>query len=185
MGIPGLLWVRQSTAHQLADAVSHASEHLRQILGESFGELASSGGDALVREVEVARNELLTPSKGEPRGAYEAARKRSAELAEVREQLDRDILSYRASVDRLAALRRDHLRDEHEQPWGEIQRQLEVAQARLEVAQGLETQQTQALATLQQWSAQVASLRSQLEAFARDETAVTTRLEAVQSAAQR
>ncbi len=185
MGIPGLLWVRQSTAHQLADAVSHASEHLRQILGESFGELASSGGDALVREVEVARNELLTPSKGEPRGAYEAARKRSAELAEVREQLDRDILSYRASVDRLAALRRDHLRDEHEQPWGEIQRQLEVAQARLEVAQGLETQQTQALATLQQWSAQVASFRSQLEAFARDETAVTTRLQAVQTAAQR
>lgn len=185
MGIPGLLWVRQSTAHQLADAVSHASDQLRQILGESFGELASSGGDALVREVEAARNELLTPSKGEPRGAYEAARKRSAELAEVREQLDRDILSYRASVDRLAALRRDHLLDEHEQPWGEIQRQLEVAQARLEAAQGLEAQQTQALATLQQWSAQVASLRSQLEAFARDETAVTTRLQAVQSAAQR
>jgi chromosome segregation ATPase len=184
MGIPGLLWVRQSTAHQLADAVSHASDQLRQILGESFGELASSGGDALLREVEAARNELLTPSKGEPRGAYEAARKRSGELAEVREQLDRDILSYRASVDRLAALRRDHLREEHEQPWGEIQRQLEVAQARLEAAQGLETQQTQALATLQQWSAQVASLRSQLEAFARDETAVTTRLQAVQTATQ-
>lgn len=184
MGIPGLLWVRQSTAHELADAVSHASDHLRQILGESFGELASSGGDGLLREVEAQRNELLTPSKGEPRGAYEAVRKRRTDLAAVREQLERDILSYRASVDRLATLRRDHLRDEREQPWGEIRRQLEVAETRLEAARGLEAQQTQALASLQQWSAQVASLRSQLETYARDETAVTARLQAVESAAQ-
>ena len=108
MGIPGLLWVRQSTAHELADAVSHASDHLRQILGESFGELASSGGDALLREVEAARNELLTPSKGTPRGGFEAALQRSAELAQMREQLDRDVLAYQASVDRLAVLRCDH-----------------------------------------------------------------------------
>lgn len=184
MGIPGLLWVRQSTAHQLADAVSHASDHLRQILGESFGELATSRGDALLCDVEAARNALLTPSTGKPRGAYEAALQRSAELAEQCEQLDRDVVSYRASVDRLAALRRDHLRDEREEPWGEIRRQLEAAQLRLEAAQGLEAQQAQALSALNQWSVQVASLRSQLEAFARDEAAVTSRLQSVETAAQ-
>ena len=184
MGIPGLLWVRQSTAHELADAVSHASDHLRQILGESFGELASSGGDALLREVEAARNELLTPSKGTPRGGFEAALQRSAELAQMREQLDRDVLAYQASVDRLAVLRCDHLRDARDQPWSEVRRQLESAQSKLDAAQGLESRRQHEQITLQQWSAQVASLRSQVEAFARDEAAVAARMQAVQSAAQ-
>lgn len=184
MGIPGLLWVRQSTSHELADAVAHASDHLRRVLGESFGELASSGGDGLLSEVESARNELLTPSKREPRGAYDAALKRSAELAERREQLDRDIVSYRASVDRLAALRHDHVRESREQPWAAIQRQLDGARARLETAQSLETQKVQATESLRQWNAQMASLRSQLDAFTRDETAVSTRLQAVQTAGQ-
>ena len=62
MGIPGLLWIKQGTSHDIASAVGFASDHLRNALGESLGELASSNGDAVLKAVEAERNELLTPS---------------------------------------------------------------------------------------------------------------------------
>ena len=83
MGIPGLLWIRQGTSHELAKAVEHAADHLRQVLGESLGDLTSSTGDALLRAVETSRNEMLTPATGNPKGDYAAALQRKAELAEA------------------------------------------------------------------------------------------------------
>lgn len=180
MGIPGLLWIRQGTSHELAEAVTHAADHLRQVLGESLGDLTSSSGDAVLRAVESARNELLTPATGNPRAIYAEARQREADLAQAIEQLDRDIAAYRASVDRLATLRRAHLRDEQQRPWAAIRQQHRSAEARLETAQGLEARQKDAQVTLQQWSAQVASLRSELSNFAREDSAVATRTQAVQ-----
>src|SRR5665647_2598661 len=59
MGIPGLLWIKQGTSHEIAGAVGFASDHLRNALGESLGELASSSGDAVLKAVESERNELL------------------------------------------------------------------------------------------------------------------------------
>ena len=76
MGIPGLLWIRQGTAHELSKAVVFASDHLRNALGETFGELASTSGDDVIKAVEAERNELLTPSTESPRGAYLDARNR-------------------------------------------------------------------------------------------------------------
>jgi hypothetical protein len=182
MGIPGLLWVRQSTAHQISDAVSHASDHLRRILGESFGELASSGGDALLREVESARNELLTRAEGNPRGELLAARQQAATLRATIEQLDRDIAAYRERVDRLATLRRAHLRDEQEQPWTVLHRQLQDARDALQRAETLEQRQRAERASLQRWTDYAASVRAQLEAFERDEAAVAARERAVEAA---
>lgn len=179
MGIPGLLWIRQGTSHELADAVSHAADHLRQVLGESLGELTSSTGDALLRAVESSRNELLTPATGNPRGEYAATLQRRAELAGQLADLDRDIAAYQSSVDRLAGLRRDHQRDEQERPWVAVRDQHRAALARLEVAQGLQTRQQAEQAALQQWRTQAAALRSELEAFARDDAAVATRQQAL------
>jgi hypothetical protein len=179
MGIPGLLWVRQGTSHELAAAVTHAADHLRQVLGASLGELTSSGGDALMRAVEAARGELLTPATGNPRGDYAAALQRQAEGAGELAALDRDIAAYQGSVDRLATLRRDHQRDERERPWVAIRDQHRSAGARLDAAQGLETRQHAEQATLQQWQAQTAALRSELEAFARDDAAVAARQQAL------
>lgn len=183
MGIPGLLWIRQGTSHELADAVSHAADHLRQVLGESLGDLASSGGDALLRAVEAARNELLTPATGNPRGAYAESLDQKKELDEEIATLTTDIVAYQGSVDRLATIRREYLRDEQERPWAAIREQHQAAVARLEAAQGLEARQAPELASLKQWSAQVTSLRSQVESFGREDAAVVSRSGAVEAAA--
>lgn len=175
MGIPGLLWIRQGTSHQLADAVTYAADHLRQVLGESLGDLTSSSGDVVLRAVEAERNELLTPAAGNPKGDYAAALQRKAELTDALAGLERDIAAYQGSVDRLATLRLEHQRDEHERPWAGIREQYRLAHARLEAAQGLEARQQTEQAALQQWRAQAASHRSELEAFARDDAAVTIR----------
>jgi hypothetical protein len=184
MGIPGLLWIRQGTAHELADAVSHAADHLRQVLGESLGDLTSSSGDAVLRAVETARNELLTPATGSPKGEHAAALQTRARLAEQLAELDRDVVAYQGSVDRLAGLRRDHQRDEHDRPWTAARDAHRAALARLEVAQGLESRRQSEQAALQQWGTQLASLRSELEAFARDDAAVATRQQALAQKAE-
>lgn len=180
MGIPGLLWIRQGTSHELADAVLHAADHLRNVLGESLGDLTSSSGDAVMSAVEAARNELLTAATRNPRGEYAASMQRQAELADDLAALSRDIEAYRGSVDRLATSRRDHLRDEQERPWAGVRKDHQAALVRLDEAQGLEARHRTELATLHQWRTQTASLRSELEAFARDEAALTTRKQAVQ-----
>lgn len=179
MGIPGLLWIRQGTAHELADAVQYAADHLRQVLGESMGELTASGGDALTRTVEGLRNELLTPATGQPKGEYAGALARQSELAAQIEALDRDISAYQGSVDRLAALRREHQRDEQQRPWAAVREQHQAALARLQSAHGLEARQQAEQAALQQWRTQAAALRSELEALARDDAAVATRQQAL------
>jgi len=108
---------------------------------------------------------------------------RKAELTDALAVLDRDIVAYQSSVDRLAALRLEHQRDEQERPWVGIREQHRLAQARLEAAQGLEARQQVEQAALQQWRAQTASHRSELEAFARDDAAVTTRQQALETRA--
>jgi hypothetical protein len=183
MGIPGLLWIRQGSAHELADAVGHAADHLRHVLGESLGDLTSSSGDLLLRRVEDERNELLTPATGNPKGEHAAALKRRAELADEIAALTGDITAYQGSVDRLASLRREYQRDEQARPWADLRQQHQHAQARLDAAQGLEARQQAEQASLQQWQAQATALRSELEGYARDDAAVATRAQATQQAA--
>ena len=68
-GIPGLLWIQQGAGQDIHDPVAHATDHLRNALNVSLGEVASSGGDDVLATVEAQRNELLTPAGGAPRGA--------------------------------------------------------------------------------------------------------------------
>ncbi|MCG6117264.1 MAG: AAA family ATPase [Aquimonas sp.] len=188
MGIPGLLWIRQGGSHELGDVVSHAADQLRTVLSESLGELTATSGDALLAEVETARNELLTASTGKPRGELADAQKKQAELAESLAQLDRDIDSYQNTVDRLAMLRRDHQRDAQERPWESLRQQHSVAEAKLQQAMGLASREAEALNQQRQIATQVSALRDQLSAFARDDEAVKARtqsLEQTEAALQR
>jgi hypothetical protein len=182
MGIPGLLWIKQGTSHDISSAVGFASDHLRNALGESLGELASSQGDAVLKAVETERNELLTPAGGAPKGAFSDALKLRGELEGELGRLHADIEAYRSGVDRLSGLRREHQRDDAARPWVALREQLTVAQQRLNDGKGLAERKAAQDAALKQVAAQVASWRTQLQAMEREEATVVQReknLEAV------
>jgi hypothetical protein len=175
MGIPGLLWIKQGTSHDISNAVGFASDHLRNALGESLGELASSQGDAVLKAVESERNELLTPASGAPRGAFADAFKLRTELDAELARLHADIEAYRSGVDRLSGLRREHQRDDAARPWVALREQLVVAQQRLSDGKGLAERKTAQDAALKQVVAQVGSWRTQLQAMEREEATVVQR----------
>jgi hypothetical protein len=175
MGIPGLLWIRQGTSHDISNAVGFASDHLRNALGESLGELASSHGDAVLKAVETERNELLTPAGGAPRGAFADALKLRTELESELARLHADIEAYRAGVDRLSGLRREHQRDDAARPWVALREQLAVAQQRLNDGKGLAERKAAQDAALKPIVAQVGSWRTQLQAMEREEATVGQR----------
>ena len=175
MGIPGLLWIKQGTSHELAKAVGFASDHLRNALGDSLGELAATSGDDIIKAVETERNQLLTPSNEAPRGEYAEALKRRLALEEELEEMRMEIDAYRTAVDRLATLRRDHGRDDEARPWLALREQLTQAQAKLSDAMGLAERRAAKELLLKQATAQVVALRQQLQLLERDEEAATLR----------
>lgn len=185
MGIPGLLWIRQGSAHEVHEVVGHASDHLRNALGASLGDLAASSGDAVVRAVELERNALLTPATGAPRGALQAALQQRSQLDAALEVLQRDIADYQVGVDRLATLRTAHRREEADRPWEALQQQLAQARSRLQDAQGLADKKAAQDAALAQSIAQAHSWRAQLQALEREESALAQRTQALQSAEEK
>ena len=182
MGIPGLLWIRQGTAHEVHDVVGHASDHLRNALGASLGDLAASSGDAVVRAVELERNALLTPATGAPRGELLAAQLQHRQLQEALQALQRDIAAYQVGVDRLAAQRTAQAQEEAARPWEALQQQLAQARKRLQEAQGLAEKKAAQDAALAQLAAQLQAWRSQLQALEREESALAQRTQALQAA---
>ncbi|MGC5802337.1 AAA family ATPase [Ralstonia pseudosolanacearum] len=131
-GIPGLLWIEQGAAQEIDAPVAHATEHLQRALGAALGEVASSSGDAVLDRVESARNELLTPATGQPRGDYAEARRREAALVTELEGIQSQVASYCSKVDQLTTLRREHAVDTTEQPWQALRADERAAQAKLD-----------------------------------------------------
>lgn len=175
MGIPGLLWIKQGSSHDIAKPVRFASDYLRNALGDALGELAASEGDEIIRVVEEERNELLTPSTGTPRGTYQEALKRSSAIEAELAILQADIQAYRGGVDRLANLRLAHDREAAERPWLVLQTQFAQAQAQLADAQGLAQRKAAQDLVLAQATAHVNALRDQLQAMEREQDALNVR----------
>lgn len=184
-GIPGLLWIQQGAGHDLRDSVTHAMDHLRTALNASLGEIASSGGDAVLATVEAARNELLTPSAGKPRGAYAEAIDQEAALANTIRELDAEIAAYRQKVDTLAALRREHAADEAEKPWVGFREQERAAADKLEAIRHIEETLAAEKLRAAQTEERIKLLHSQLETFASQEKEVETRGAELESIRQR
>lgn len=181
-GIPGLLWIQQGAAHALRDALGHAADHLRSALEAALGEVAASGGDALLATVEAQRSELLTEAGGRPRGVYKDALEREAALAETLRALDASIAHYRQRVDALATLRREHAADEAERPWHDFRAREQAAEAELAAIRALEATLTATRERAAQADARAALLRGRLEAFDREEKAADARAAALAAA---
>ncbi len=172
-GIPGLLWITQGTAQTIDDPVRHAASHLNRVLGQSLdhtlGEVASSRGDAILARVEAARNELLTPAGGRPRGPYADADALVATLDTRLAELDSATAAYCRQVDNLAALRREHRTDEAEQPWLAFRAQAQGAAERLAAIQSVERDLAGARQQAGQFDERIRLLRQQLDTLARQE----------------
>src|SRR5690606_19189479 len=150
-GIPGLLWIEQGMGQELGDAVSHAGEHLKSVLGSSLGEVTSSGGDDIIKQVR-GQLERLLPGTGRPRGAYKGRAEQLVAGTERLQERDQRSGRYRQEVDRLDEPRRQQLRKEAERPWEALRAQQQQAEARYaEVQRHSEQQQRdlQALAQVQ------------------------------------
>ena len=183
-GIPGLLWIQQGAGQDIKDPVTYATDHLRNALNESLGEVASSGGDDVLAAVEAQRNELLTPASGAPRGVYAEAMKRQAQLDGELKVIDADVAVYRQKVDLLATLRRAHAADEAQKPWAAFRTQEQQARDRLTSIERVQTSLAADRQRVEQLDAQLKLLRGQLETFDAQETAAKTRVSDVDAARQ-
>lgn len=148
-GIPGLLWIEQGMGQELDEAVSHAGDHLKSVLGASLGEVTSSGGDEVIRQVRVQLDELLTGT-GKPRGDYKLSGERIAVLDEELQALDQRIGAYRQQVDRLGELRQQQARDEADKPWEALRVQQQEAERKYAEVQRQTEEQQRDLQALEQ-----------------------------------
>ncbi|MGM0768868.1 MAG: AAA family ATPase [Pseudomonadota bacterium] len=140
-GIPGLLWVEQGSGQNVHDAVAYAGDHLKSALNSLLGEVASSGGDDVIQQVQSQRAELLTVT-GKPRGDYARLGDEQHTLANELDSLDERIRQYQALVDRLGELRQRHLQNEQERPWEAARQNFKDAERRfLEIEQWQQEQQ--------------------------------------------
>src|SRR5690606_35599482 len=120
-GIPGLLWIEQGQTPELGSVVAHAIEHIRSALTHDAAQ-ATDTTDSVMTSVQEMRHALLTPSTGAPRGDYADALRAVDTVTIELEQLQSEAEKYRVSVDRLAALRREHARYSAERPWETLRR---------------------------------------------------------------
>lgn len=143
-GIPGLLWVEQGTAQEVRDPVAHAGEHLQsalsQSLGDALGDVASSGGDALISQIERERSVLLTGT-GRPTGELRSVHQECETLATALEELDEQVAQYRDRVDRLGELQRQRQDIDTARPWEEQQAKARKSQQQLDDVETLQRQQ--------------------------------------------
>lgn len=146
-GVPGLLWVEQGTGQNIEQAVEHAGAHLKSALNSLVGEVASTGGDALIDQVKGRWSELFTPT-GKPRGDYQKLEKAREEHQQQIDELQARVTKYQEQVDRLGQVSQQYERTADERPWEDSERQLELAKKRHQKIETLEQQQNQEKETL-------------------------------------
>jgi hypothetical protein len=174
-GIPGLLWIQQGSAHEIAASAAHAVDHLRSALKESLGEVTSSTGDAVLDAVKEQRDALLTPTTGAAKGDYAEAVKRESALKADIDAVQAEIDVYRQKVDKLADMRRACTADEREKPWETLRKQALAAHTEWEAVAQLQTTLVTHKQSAAQLESHTQSLCSQLENFAAQEKNVELR----------
>lgn len=182
-GVPGLLWIEQGAGQEIAQPVLHAGKHLQAVLGSSLGEMMSSGGDALIAEVERERGLLLT-AQGRPRAQYLEAIDAHAALQGETAALEERVAQYRHQVDRLASLQTALQRDEAEQLWTVYRAQRSAAQEKLNEIAGWERSQAHEQEALQACEANIVTSTALLQRFAAQQSECGQREAALQAARQ-
>ncbi len=190
LGVPGLLWIEQGSAQHLREAVQWASAHLRGALegasatDDATGDLAATGGDAVIEAVRQRRDDLLTKA-GKPRHAYQAAGEAVDELDRQITDLEAQIQTYRHQVDRLAQLRETHATDESTTPWAALRTEQAKAEEALSAVKTLGAELTRERDNLQQRNGLRELLIDRLQRHAADKQALIQREQALTATVQK
>lgn len=181
-GIPGLLWIEQGKAQELAEPVAHAGEYLQRALGAALGGVASSMGDAVIERIERERNALLSESQGKPRGDYGKAVDRLREITAELARVEAEVASYRERVDQLEKLRSEHARDEAGKPWVALREQERHARDRLADVARLRQARDEVQQDIKRIDEQRALYRERLALFDAQREQLASRRKAVEEA---
>lgn len=190
LGVPGLLWIEQGSAQQLREAVQWAGAHLRGALegaslaDDATGDLAATGGDAVIEAVRQRRDELLT-KPGKPRGPYQTAGEAVDQLDRQIADLEAQVQTYRHQVDRLAQLRDAHAADEASTPWAALRTEQAKAEEALNAVKSLGAELTRERDKLQQRKGLRQLLLDRLQRHAADQQALVQREQALTAAVQK
>lgn len=141
-GIPGLLWVEQGAVQDIQGPVNHAGEHLQSALGQSLGEVASSGGDELIARVEKERAELLTGTGKETKD-YKKVQEDYRHSQDRLDALNQSVEQYRQQVDQLGVLIEQKQSIDAPRPWEEQRRKADTAKSQLSEVQRWQSEQRQ------------------------------------------
>lgn len=136
-GIPGLLWVQQGAGQDVHAQVEHADSHLQGALQALVGNIASTGGDAVIDRLSAQKDALVTGARNDPRGPYATARNELAACTEQLQGLDARIERYRGQVDDLTRLQATVSELESARPWEQLEAQRGQAQSGLDEADRL------------------------------------------------
>jgi hypothetical protein len=173
-GVPGLLWVQQGTAGQIAEPVEHAQTYISRALGREMGELAATAGDRVIERVRSELQVLLTRG-GKPTGEYAELVKEQQQCTDRLEQLQAAIREYEAAVDAYAQLKAQHAGGEQDRPWERQRAQAAAASARLKALDDLERQRRELQLRQEMVRGRIDECGRKLAAFDEEEQAAAQR----------
>lgn len=182
-GVPGLLWVEQGAGQQIQKPVEHAGQHLKAALGNSLGEVASSGGDELIEQIGRERAKLLT-STGRSTGEFAGATNDLENLKAQQSELASRIEQYRQQVDRLGHLREERARGEAEREWETYREDARAAEQKLAKVDAWQRDQKRDQRTLEEYRASIQTNLDLLRGFEQKKTDLEQRDEERKAAVQ-
>lgn len=183
-GVPGLLWVRQGSAGEIATQVSSAHEYISRALGNDMGELAATAGDRVIEQVETELAALHTKG-GKPMGEFAKTLEQAAASRQELTRLQAGIAEYEAAVDRFTELQKQHVEGERERPWERQRALADVAAQGLRSIEQLANQREQLDLQRQIAAGRVTQCTEQLAVFNLEEKTVQDRAAELEAASQR
>lgn len=139
-GIPGLLWVNQGYAHELAESVNHAQDSLHAVLSKSVDNISSTDGDAVVSLLQKRLDRLVTPSTMAPKKKYKALLEEHDAVEQELNNLRAEESAYKEDAHKLHSLVTEHSLANKDKPWALLKAQVSELEKQLHMVSKLEAE---------------------------------------------
>jgi hypothetical protein len=160
-GVPGLLWVAQNTAQNVAGAAGNAASYLRDALAQLAGGNAGGGEDALIVAVQRELFQLVTDKKRSPTGVMLEAINGLNSLVSQRTELLRQREQYDADMESLSTTETEMARVAKDKPWEAFEQKIAAADAQMKAVAQLEQRLVQVQELLRSTGAELTLLLEQ------------------------